>query len=311
MTCIGPGGWFMVARMPRLAWGGVDDGVVPMIGRHRLVRLTRPPGDGRPYENTWTRFWAGSGLLVLVVAGGTGGYMMLGLSLGDAVYQTVVTVTTVGYREIGVEAGTITASYKAFTVVLILLGTGTVLYTLSVLIESIFEGRLDEQVRRRRMRVKIDRLAGHVVLCGFGQVGQAIYAELMRSGSEVVVIDRRDRDDFHDYHGSRADYWVTGEATDDYTLKDAGLDRADTLVLALDSDIDNLFVSLTARSMAPALLIVTRASEASVESKLRQAGADHVVNPHEIGGSRMAALALSDSGAATPVPDVEDRERGR
>ena len=282
-----------------------------MMRKRRLGNLMCPPDAERSHDNTWTRFWAGLGLLVLVVAGGTGGYTALGLSLGDAVYQTVVTVTTVGYREVGVKDDAITASYKAFTVVLILLGTGTVLYTLTVLIESIFEGRLDDQVRRRRMRVNIDRLAGHVVLCGFGQVGQAIYAELMNSGREVVVVDRRDPEDLHDYHGSHVDFWVTGEATDDHTLKEAGLDRADTLVLALDSDIDNLFVSLTARAMASALLIVTRASEASVEPKLHQAGADHVVNPHEIGGSRMAALALSYDRAAAEAPAVEDRERGR
>ena len=285
--------------------------MVPMVKKRRFGNLMKPTDDGRSHDNTWERFCVGLGLLVLVVVGGTVGYTALGLSLGDAVYQTVVTVTTVGYREVGVEADAITASYKAFTVILILLGTGTVLYTLSMLIESIFEGRLDDQVRRRRMRANMDRLSGHVVLCGFGQVGQAIHAELMHSGRDVVVIDRRDLEDLHDYHGSNVDFWVAGEATDDYTLKAAGLDRADTLVLALDSDIDNLFVALTARSMAPKLLIVTRASEASVESKLHQAGADHVVNPHEIGGSRMAALVLSDERVIPEAPADEACERRR
>ena len=250
-------------------------------GRHPfLVR-------GAP-QDPWGRFWAGLGVLVLVTVVGTFGYHRLGLTVGEALYQTVITITTVGYEEIG----TVTDNYRLFTIVLIMFGVGAALYTLSVLIESLFEGRLDIEIRRRRMQRQIDRLSDHVVLCGFGQVGRAIHRDLDAAGRTVVVVDRRDLDD------EELPHTLIGEATDDSVLVAAGLERASTLVLALDSDVDNLYIALTARSMRPSLFIVARSNNSIAEPKLRQAGVDRVVNTHEIGGSRMAALVLT--------PDVID-----
>lgn len=250
-------------------------------GRHPyLVR-------GAP-QDPWGRFWTGLSVLVLVTAVGTIGYHRLGLTVGEALYQTVITISTVGYEEIG----TVTGSYRLFTIVLIMFGVGTALYTLSVLIESLFEGRLDVEIRRRRMQKQINRLSDHVVLCGFGQVGRAIHRDLDAAGRTVVVVDRRDLDDEELRHT------LIGEATDDSVLVSAGLEQASTLVLALDSDVDNLYIALTARSMCPGLFIVARSNDSSAEPKLRQAGVDRVVNTHEIGGSRMAALVLE--------PDVID-----
>ncbi len=249
------------------------------LGRSRR----RPPhlASGAP-KDPWGRFWAGLGVLVLVIGIGTIGYVQFGLTFGDALYQTVITITTVGYHEVG----TVTLGYRNFTILVILLGTATALYTLGVLIESLFEGRLDDQIRRRRMQKQIDRMSDHVVLCGFGQVGDSIYRALASAGKEVVVVDRRD------VSGEMSSPSLVGEATDDSILVAAGLERAGALVLALDSDVDNLFVALTARSMCPELLIVARSNESSSEPKLRQAGVDRVVNAHAIGGSRMAALVL-------------------
>lgn len=239
-------------------------------------------------KDPWGRFWAGLSVLVLVTAIGTLGYHRLGLTVEEALYQTVITITTVGYEEIG----TVTDSYRMFTILLIMFGVGAALYTLSVLIESLFEGRLDDEIRRRRMQKQIDRLSGHVVLCGFGQVGRAIHRELAAGGRTVVVVDRRELTNEGLAHA------VVGEATDDSVLVSAGLGLASTLVLALDSDVDNLYVALTARSMSPGLFIVARSNSSSAEPKLRQAGVDRVVNTHEIGGSSMAALVLQ--------PDVVD-----
>ena len=238
---------------------------------------------GRPPEDPWAHFKAGVGLLTLVLAAGTVGYMTLGLELLDAVYQTVITISTVGYREIGEVA----EWYKVFTVLLILFGTGTSLYTLGVLIETTFEGRLNDQFRRRRMQRKIDRMSGHVVLCGYGQVGRAIEGELFDAGEAVVAVDLREPEYQQFPEGHRM---VLGDATEDSILLQAGLDRAKVLVVALDSDVDNLFVTLTARAINPALFIVARANESPTGPKLRRAGADRVVNPHQIGGARMAAL---------------------
>ncbi len=232
-------------------------------------------------RDPWGRFRVGLAGFAAVIVMGTGGYLVLGLGLLDAVYQTVVTVSTVGYREIG-EVGD---RYQIFTVLLILFGTGTALYTLSVLLETLFEGRLNDQFRRRRMQNEIDRLRGHVVLCGYGQVGRAILAELDRAERDVVIIDRVELD-------PELRFVVTGEATEDEVLTRAGLDRAATLVLALNFDVDNLYVTLTARSLRSDLYIVARANSSAVGPKLHRAGADRVVNPHEIGGSHMAQLVL-------------------
>ena len=145
------------------------------------------------------------------------------------------------------------------------------------------------------MRREIDRIRGHVILCGFGQVGEAICEEMTRSGRQVVIVDRSlpDRVD-----GSSEIPMVQGDATDDGVLQRAGLERARTLVLALGSDVDNLFVALTARLANPGIFIVARANHEATIGKLRQAGADRVVNPNQIGGAHMAALVAQ--------PDVVD-----
>lgn len=223
------------------------------------------------------------GVLGLVLVLGTVGYILLGLPWLDALYQTVITISTVGYRELG----TFGTRYQVFTILLILFGTGTALYTLGVLIDTMFEARITGHFRRRRMKRGIDRLSGHVILCGYGQVGQAICEEITRSGRRVVIVDRS----LPDRVGGSFDIPVVkGDATDDAILLRAGLDRAATLVLALDSDVDNLFVALTARSFNPEIFIVARANHRAAISKLQQAGADRVVNPHQIGGAHMAAL---------------------
>lgn len=255
---------------------------MPKLGRQRIRRVRRDP---------WLRFRVGIGFLGLVLVVGTTGYMMLGLDAFDAAYQTVITVSTVGYRELGI----VDRTYEVFTIFLILFGTGTVLYTLGVLLETLFEGQLDDLFQRQRMQRRIDELEGHVIVCGYGQVGRSIVAEMDRAGKDVVIVDRQslDLDELPD--GVEL---VTGEATDDEILELAGLHRAGTLVVALDNDADTLYVSLTARTENDDLFIIARANSGGVVEKLGRVGVDRVVNPHEIGGSRMAAMVLQ--------PDVTD-----
>ena len=213
------------------------------------------------------------------------GYFALGLNWFDALYQTVITVTTVGYSELGVDPADPTA-YRVFTLFLVVVGVGSVLYTLGVLADTLIEGSLNEELQRRRMLKAIDELHGHTVVAGWGQVGHSVARYLERLGAEVVIIDREpDRDE-------SSFPLVIGEATEDSVLQSAGIQKAATLVLALDHDADNLFVCLSARSMCPDLFIVARTSDQKNEKKFLQAGADRVINPHEIGGSRMGALAM-------------------
>ena len=234
--------------------------------------------------DTWGHLAIAAALIVGVLVAGTVGYTLLGLGAVDAAYQTIVTVSTVGFREIA--DGDPDTTWKAFTSVLILFGTGSMLYGATSVIESIVEGRLSGQFRRYRMQRSIDDLSGHLIVCGTGRVGQAI-TEFVRSvGQEVVVVDRDetrlpDEDVLH----------VAGDATSDDVLRRAGIERAATLVSALGTSVDNLYVTLSSRKMNPGLFIVSRADDSESMAKMLQVGADRAVNPYEIAGSRMASLA--------------------
>lgn len=248
----------------------------------RLIHAQRARHEDEP----WRRLRAGLAAVVAVVVVGTIGYRILGLGWFDSLYQTVVVITTVGFAEIGVEQVDNLEVYRGFTLALIVVGVASVLYTLGLAADNLIEGSLNTELRRRRIVRSIDKISGHTIVAGWGQVGRSVARSVERAGGDVVLIDR---------DGSVAepiDLLVVGEATDDDTLKDAGIERAHALILALDHDADNLFVCLSARSMRPDLMIVARINDHKNEAKLRQAGANHVANPHEIGGSRMAALAL-------------------
>jgi voltage-gated potassium channel len=198
----------------------------------------------------------------------------------DALYQSVTTVTTVGFREVGEP----TTAFKIFTILLILAGVGTALYALGVLLEALVEGRISDQFGRRRMERALGEVSDHVIVCGWGRVGRAI-AETLGPTTQLVVIDRDP-----DRIATVGDLRLEGDATDDDVLLQAGIVRARALVAGLNTDADNLYVTLSARRLCPSLFIVARARVEAAEAKLTQAGADRVVNPQFIGGARMAAL---------------------
>jgi voltage-gated potassium channel len=230
----------------------------------------------------WRRVWFGLGLLTAITAVGTLGYVLFGLSPLDALYQTITTISTVGFRELEPFG----AAEKLFTLVLILSGVGTALYTLGVLVDTLVEDRLSSVFGRRRMR-RINEMRDHVIVCGWGRVGRTIAAYVTGAGRDVVVIERDT-----ERAGSVPFPVLAGDATDDAVLAAAGLDRARTLIAALDTDAGNVYVTLSARALRPDLFIVARARIDSAVDRLQQAGADRVVNPQQIGGARMAAFAL-------------------
>jgi voltage-gated potassium channel len=231
----------------------------------------------------WRRLAFALTALVAVTVAGTVGYIVLGFGVLDALYQTVTTITTVGFREVQ----PLSTAGKIFTVVLIVLGVGTAFYTLGIVIETLLEGHLPEVFGRRRMERKIAGLSDHVVVCGWGRVGRAIARDLVAMGGQAVVID---------LDASRLEEVpypsLLGDATDDHVLERAGIRRARALVAALETDAGNLFVTLSARALRPELFIVARVRLEENEDKLRRAGADRVVNPQSIGGARMAAFVL-------------------
>lgn len=227
----------------------------------------------------------GLGLLTgVVVAGAAWFWLVEGFGLVDAVYQTVMTVTTVGFAEIE-PLGT---RGRIFAIVLMIVGVGVALYAIVGLIEDVLEHQLG-QWGRKRMERQIDRLHGHVVLCGYGRVGRGV-VPLFSGRSPVVVVDRDgERVARAQAAGLPA---VEGDATDDDVLHAAGLERAGTLIVSLQSDADAISTVLSARGINPSVRIVARANAENSEAKLLRAGVDHVVNPLRLGSVRLATFAL-------------------
>jgi voltage-gated potassium channel len=218
-----------------------------------------------------------------VMVAGTIGYLVLGFSLLDAVYQTVTTITTVGFHEVRA-LGT---AGKIFTIVLILTGVGTVLYAFSVVLESLVEGHLRQHFERRRMERDIARMSGHTIVCGWGRVGRAVGGYLAGQAAQVVVVDLNPERVAATGHPA-----LLGDVTDDDVLRKAGIMRARALVAAINTDAENVYVTLSARALRPDLVIIARARTEASEPKLLRAGATRVVNPQRIGGQRIAAAAL-------------------
>jgi len=219
----------------------------------------------------------------LVLLAGTVGYVILGFGVLDAVYQTVTTVTTVGFREVH----PLTAVGQLFTIMLILVGVGTALYAFGVLLEALIEGHLRQHMGRWRMDRQISRMTGHIIICGCGRVGGACVQYLSSLGQPFVVIDSDpDRLQGLEYPT------VLGDVTEDHILEAAGIARARALITAVDTDASNIYVTLSARALGPDLVIIARARTEESKSKLLRAGANRAVNPQLIGGRRMAAFAL-------------------
>ncbi len=218
-----------------------------------------------------------------VMIAGSVGYFVLGFSPLDAVYQTVTTITTVGFREVR----PLTQAGKIFTIALILAGVGTALYAFSVVIESLVEGHLRQMLGRRRMERDIARMSGHAIVCGWGRVGRSVCGYLAGQGTQVVVVDNNP-----DRVAAVPHPALTGDVTDDDVLHKAGVMRARALVTAINTDAENVYVTLSARALRPDLVIIARARTEASEPKLLRAGATRVVNPQRIGGQRIAAAAL-------------------
>jgi voltage-gated potassium channel len=216
---------------------------------------------------------------------GVVGYLLLGFTFLEAVYQTVTTVATVGFREVK----PLDSSGQVFTIVLILLGVGTALYTFSVLMEAVIEGHLTHHLERRRMDARIAALRGHVVVCGYGRVGASAVEFLHAGGHRLVVVDP-DPERLVDLDPDVP--FLVGDVNDDEVLRAAGVDRARAVIIALDTDADTVYATLSARAMCPDTVIVSRARTTGSKQKLELAGASRAVNPQRIGGRRLAAFAL-------------------
>jgi voltage-gated potassium channel len=224
--------------------------------------------------------------VVVVVA--TAGYMAFwGWSLLDAIYMTAITVGTVGFREVrALDAGA-----QVFTIVVIFAGILAGSYALAQVFEILLEGQLRGLWESRRIKRRVAAMQGHTVLAGLGRVGLAVAETLAAESKQFVVVDRSDEQ----MEDARQRGWlsVQGDATDETTLREAGLQNASAFITALDTDAENMFAVVTARDLNPGLFIAARSSHESSEAKLRKAGADRVLTPNVIGGRRLAMMALN------------------
>jgi voltage-gated potassium channel len=225
-------------------------------------------------------------LLVLMLSGGTFGYMLIeGWPLIDSLYMTVITLATVGYGEVQ----EVSIPGRIFTMVLIFLGVGFVFYFAGSMIQFMMEGRIREIMGRRKLGKDIRAQKDHYIVCGYGRVGRSICDELVTSKHIGVIVIERDLARIAKLEDRKILY-VPGEATDEENLIKAGVERARGLVAALKTDSDNVYVILAARQLNPDLFIIARAGERKSEKTLIAGGADKVVSPYVMGGHRIAQM---------------------
>jgi voltage-gated potassium channel len=220
--------------------------------------------------------------VTLVVFGTIGYYLIEGWSPLESLYMAAITLTTVGFSEVK----PLSSSGQIFTVIFLFLGVGTLAYALNTAGQYLMEADLGKTLRRRRSRRMIEKLENHVVICGYGRVGQSAAKILIESQRALVIVERDDS--LVDELQAEGIPVVHGDATRDITLREAGLERADGIMICTGSDADNLFIVLSARTLFPMLRIVVRSADAENQSKMRRAGADRVVSPYQLGGRFMA-----------------------
>lgn len=225
--------------------------------------------------------------LVLVLAGGTAGFMLIeGYPWFDALYMSLITMTTVGYSEIH----SLSHTGRIFNTAYIMVGVTMMFFAIGAMTTTIIEMQLGDFFGKRRVRRMIDKLQNHYIVCGFGRVGRGAALELQQAGAPFVVVDRNDEKVERAIHmGMLA---VQADSTRDETLRDVNIEDARGVIAALSTDADNLFLTLSAKSLNPKVLVSARVAEEENEKKLRRAGADSVFAPYSITGVRLAQTLL-------------------
>ncbi|MBW4440781.1 MAG: NAD-binding protein [Plectolyngbya sp. WJT66-NPBG17] len=236
-------------------------------------------------QGSFRRILIGVVFFVITVLLATAGYMIAGWSPLDAFYMVVITVFGVGFGEV---QPLNTPELKIFTMLVIISGTSSTVYAVGGFVQMVTEGEIKQVLQRKRMSQTIKALNDHVIICGFGRMGQILARKLADMQVPFVVIDNNaDRIEQAESQG----YLVyTGNATDDTVLHRAGIDTARALATVLPDDAANVFITLTARELNPKLMILSRGELPSTEKKLRLAGANQVVLPASISALRMAHM---------------------
>jgi voltage-gated potassium channel len=226
-------------------------------------------------------------LLFLIVVAGTLGYLEIeGWGLWESFYMTIITVTTVGYREIH----PLSRTGEAWTVLVLISGVGAALYTFTLLATIVVEGGLPKRLQQRRLERMLESIKDHFIICGYGRIGSIVAHQFRRQGIPFVVVERNpERLQRAIEDGALG---VEADASREEVLKRVGIDRARGLIAAVGTDAENVYAVLSARVMRPDLFIVGRAETEDATRKLKRAGADRVLSPYQIGGVQIAQTAL-------------------
>lgn len=224
-------------------------------------------------------------LLTLIVVGTVGYHIIEGWKIIDCLYMTIITITTVGFKEVE----PLSQGGKIFTMGLIITSLSSLAYVGATLARFVFDGDLANYIKTYRVDKKIAKLKNHVIIVGYGRNGEQAAIELAEHGVEFVIVDKRDNV-ISRVRENRELLYIKGDATHEEVLEQAGIYEARALIATTPNDADNVFVVLTARSMNPGLTVISRASEMGSQMKLKRAGATNVIMPERIGGQRMAKL---------------------
>jgi voltage-gated potassium channel len=222
-------------------------------------------------------------ILIVVLLFGTMGYMAIERwNFLDALYMTVITITTVGFREVG----NVSEAGRVFTIFVIFSGMGIIAYILGVFAQAMVDFQVRALIGRRRLGLKIRSMKNHYIICGFGRIGKIICRELKANNIPMVVIDTNPEN--RQILDDEGIIYIADDATSEDVLIEAGIERAKGLISVVASDADNLFITMSARGLNPALFILARADGEQTEKKLLRGGANRVAMPYLIGGQKMA-----------------------
>lgn len=226
-------------------------------------------------------------VLLLLITIGMAGYMTIeDWSMLDSVYMTVITLSTVGFKE----AHDLSDTGKIFTMVLIVVGVGVLGYIVGSLAQIMFEGQFQRIIGRKKVEKKINALTDHYIICGFGRIGSLICKEFKAHNLSFVIVEKNP--ETLDKIAQEGYLHMKGDATFDESLLKAGIKCAKGLISVVTSDSENVYITLTARGLNPELYILARSGDEGSDIKLKRAGANKVVSPYMIGGSRMAQSIL-------------------
>ncbi len=256
-----------------------------------------------PYEYDLKNIIRGLLMLAGIICIGTAGYMTIEKwDLLQSLYMTVITITTVGFHEVS----PLSKSGRIFTMFLIFTGVGIIAYTLGLVAQAMIEFQIMSILGRKKLGLRIKSLKDHYILCGYGKIGRVVANELKVKNVPLLVIEKNPElretleRDGHPY--------IIADATLEDVLIEAGIERAKGIIALLSSDADNLFLTMTAKTLNPNLFILSRAEEEHTYNKLLRVGANRVVMPHIIGGQKLANLIIKPTVAEFLELTVHNRE---